>query len=221
MSALAAGTALLALAVSPLRVVAAPGGHVTLTVQNTGSAPIAVVVAPAAYRLDLRGRPLLGRARRSWLTPSRRRLELAPGTSALLAVRAARLAGASPRDHAQVLLLTATVRGSAIRLAARVGVVVVIRRAARVVHRLVPGLLRLRGRTLRLLVANRGTVDEWVSARRLRLSVAGIALRCPPHRVLAGAVGLFEWRLPARLRGVVHVRAAVGGRVVRRYRLRL
>jgi hypothetical protein len=195
-SAVAAGAALLALAVSPLRVVAAPGESVTLTLRNTGAATIAVRAAPAAYRL-----------------------------TALLAVRTARIGGATLRDHAQVLLLTATVRGGALRVAARVGVVVVIRKATRLVHRLQPGRLRLAGGMLGLLVANRGNVDEWVGASRLRLSLSGrgalLVLRARPHRILAGASGLFEWRLPARIAGPVSVRAAVDGRVARRYRLRL
>jgi hypothetical protein len=223
-SALAAGAALLALSVSPLRVIAAPGDHVTLSLRNTGAEALTVMATPASYRLDLRGRPLLGRARRSLLTPSRRQVVLAAGTSALLAVRAAQVSNGR-RDEAQVLLLTATVRGGAIRVAARVGVVVVIRRAGRVVHHLVPGPLRLRGRMLRLLVANRGSVEEWVGPRRLWLSLRGRAgratVRARPQRILPGAAGLFEWRLPARLAGAVQVRAVVEGLVVRRYRLRL
>jgi hypothetical protein len=221
LSAVATGVAFLALAVSPLHVVTAPGGQVTLTLRNTGAVPIAVAAEPAAYRLDLLGRPLLAPVRRPWLSPSLRRLELAPGATALLAVHTARLTSSARGDHAQVLLLTATVRGGAIRVAARIGVVIVIRRAGRLVHRLVPGRLRVRGRMLRLLLVNRGNVDEWIGAGRLRLSVRGIELRARPRRILAGGSGLFEWRLPARLRGVVSVRAAVEGRVVKRYRLRL
>lgn len=222
----AAGLALLALAASPLHVVAPPGASVALTVRNTGSATAVVTAAAAGFRLDLRGRPVLGGVARAWLRAAPQRLALRPGAQGVVHVHTVAPKGASPGDHARVLLLTATAVGAnGIRLAARVGVLLVVRCPGRLVHRLDPVRLRRVGTRLRLLVVNRGNLDEWVTGDRLALTLrrdgrAVAVLRARSQRVLARSRAVFEWKLPARLVGEVRVAAFLSGRV-HRYRLRL
>ena len=231
MSAVATGAALLALAASPLRVVVHPQETATVTVRNLGAAAASVVAAPDAYRLDLRGRPVLGAGGRPWLSVRMRRFVLAPRRSATVAVRVAAPRGARPGDHAQVLLFSAAVVGrGGLRVAVRVGVVVVVRCPGVLRRRLVAGALTLRrtrqGRSLRLLLRNAGNVDEWVSSQRLAVTIRRARgtlalLRARGRRLLAGSRGLFEWRLAPGLSGPVEVSVSVGRKVERRYHLRL
>jgi len=218
----------LALAASPLRVVVHPGAAATISVRNLGAVATSVAAAPAAYRLDLRGRPVLGPAGRRWLVVSSARLVLAPGRSATLVVRALAPRGARPGDHAQVLLLSAATLGrGGLRLAVRVGVVVVVRCPGVLRRRLTPlGLTVQRGSRLRLALRNDGNVDEWIGARRVAVRVWRgarllVVLRAHPRRLLAGAQGVFDWRLRDRRSGPVRAAVTVDQRVERRYWLRL
>ena len=219
---------MLALAASPLRVVVQPGAAATITVRNLGAVTTSVVAAPAAYRLDLRGRPLLAPAAQRWLVLSSPRLVVAPGRSAPLVVHVRAPRASRPGDHAQVLLLSASALGrGGVRLAVRVGVVVVVRCPGALRRRLTPlGLTVQRGSRLRLVLRNDGNVDEWIAARRVvvrlwRGSRLVAVLRPRPRRLLAGARGLFEWRLRPRSGGVMRAAVTVQGGVERRYRLRL
>ena len=231
MSAVATGAALLALAASPLRVVVHPGETATITVRNLGAAAASVAAAPNAYRLDLRGRPLLAAAGRRWLAVGTRRFVLAPRGVARVAVRAIAPPGARPGDHAQVLLFAAATAGrTGVRVAVRVGVVVVVRCPGTLRRRLLPvGLSSRRtprGPVLRLLLRNAGNVDEWLSSERLAVRVwrgtTRVALlQARPRRLLAGARALFEWRLARRVSGAVRVTVTLGPTFERRYRLRL
>ena len=227
MIAAATGAAVLALAASPLHVVVAAGSATTITVRNFGAGAASVAAAPAAYRLDLRGRPVLAPAGRPWLILSSRRLALAPGRRASLTVRAVAPRGARPGDHAQVLLLSAAALGrGGLRLAVRVGVVVVVRCPGVLRRRLAPLALTARDATLRLTIRNDGNVDEWIGARQVvvrlwRETRLVATLHARPRRLLAGARGVFEWRLGRRLTGDVRANVSVGHHVERRYHLRL
>lgn len=231
MSAIATGAALLALAASPLRVVVHPGETTTITVRNLGAAAASVAAAPNAYRLDLRGRPQLAAASRSWLIVGKRRFALAPRRGTEVAVRVVAPRGARPGDHAQVLLFSAAALGvRGVRVAVRVGVVVVVRCPGILRRRLAPLALSARrtarGPVLRLLLRNAGNVDEWVSSRRLVVQVwrgsRQLALLRPrPRRLLAGARGLFEWSLGRRITGPISIVVSTGAKPERRYRLRL
>ena len=96
-----------ALAVSawPARVVVAAPGHTTIHVSNPGPDAVALAAAASGYALDLRGRPRVT-ARRGWLVVRPARLRLPPNGSADLDVAVARPRGASPGDHASLVLLT-------------------------------------------------------------------------------------------------------------------
>lgn len=204
----------LALSVSPERVVIPPGGRATIRLTNLGRAVAVVGVAPVGYALDLRGRPLLRAGARSAavraLTVRPGRLAVRPGTTAVVAVTAAPRVGLAPGDHAVVVLVSAgSSPGSRVVARLRIGVVVVLHVPGRVVHALQLGSVRARvaRRVLRVdaVVLNRGNVDEWIGAVRLRVLVrrgGGGSRGC----------GALPRRLLARTRGVVEVRCGVPGR---------
>ena len=80
---------------------------------------------------------------------------------------------ALPGDHAAlVLLTTAPSRATGIAVRLRVGVVVLVRVAGRIVHRLELGSLEARRRVLVATVVNRGNVAE-LSRVRISLSRRG------------------------------------------------
>jgi hypothetical protein len=162
--------------VIPVSVTATPS-HLSLVgraaaevrVVNNGSSPVAVALGRAAFLLDARGRPRLGGdiGAATWLTVRPARLGvLAPHAAAVVSVAVAPPRGASPGDHRAVLLLTAQPPGgAAIAVRVRLGVTVVDRIPGAVVHRLAAVSLRVHGRAIALMVANRGNVDEWLHAR--------------------------------------------------------
>jgi hypothetical protein len=230
-----------ALSASPARVVVVAPGRTRIVVANPGSERVVVDGVPAGYALDRAGRPFVRAARvgspAAWLAVIPRTVVLAPGGRTELSVSASRRPGARPGDHAAVLLLTARpARGAAIVARMRVGVVVVVRVPGVLVHRLALGGVRVRrsGSFIRLdlAIANRGNVDEWLGAGRLRIALYRgghrlVRVRPTPRRLLAGTAGLVEARYTGRARGRVTavvelVHPTTGVRAVRRvYRLRL
>jgi hypothetical protein len=205
----------------PVALIASPP-HLALTgrsagivlVTNTGTRAVVVDVTRAGFALDLRGRPRVVAGRRRWLSVRPKRLALAPGASTPVAVRSVVPRGAEPGDHTALVLMT-TRPSSLDTLAVRVrlGVVVAVRVPGKVVRRV--RVLRVRvthGRTLRLLVANRGNVTEKpvrgclrLTLRRHRRLVA--RLRPLVHELLPRTAGLVELRYRIRKHGplVVHV----------------
>ncbi len=201
----------LAVAASPQRVVLDAGSHAAVSVLNAGSEPVVLDAAPAGYRLDLRGRPRIAPAARSWFRVVPRTVRLAPGRRAALRVSALAALRAAPGDHATVLVLASRLTGGkALRMRVRVGVVVVVRVPGRLVRRLVLGRLavlrRRPPRVVRLFLANRGNVDEWVARSQLTLRLlrrgrlVGM-LHGRSRRFLAGGRGVFDFRAPRAARG--------------------
>ena len=145
-----------------------------------------------------------------------KRIAIAPGDAATLTVTGRVLHGASPGDHASLLLLLSRplARGTvAVRM--RLGIVVVLRVPGHVVHRL--ALLGVRAqragrrRLLTFRVANRGNVAEllggdgsavtlWRGGRLLT------RLRVAPRELLPRSRGVVELAYRGPLRGLVFCR---------------
>jgi hypothetical protein len=104
----------------------------------------------------------------------------------------------------------------------RIGVVVYVRVAGRIVHRLELGALRLRRRALELVVANRGNVVEYARARIVLLRRGQVLARLGSagRTLLPHSRSIERFRHPRRMRGWVTARVEVG--LLRRtFRLRL
>ncbi len=201
-----------------------------MTVSNHARVAVVVDAGRAGFSLDLRGRPHVVAAPRSrWLTISPSRIRIAAGRSAVVTLTARVPPGATPGDHAALLLLSTRSQpraGLAVRM--RLGVVVVLRVPGRVVRRLEPsrlsvrhvpsssspgraGFRRGRGRrTLVLALANRGNVAEVLDRGRLTVDVRRgrrllARFRPPPRELLPHTRGLVDLPCPRRLRGPVTV----------------
>ena len=226
MIAAATGVAAAALSVSPVHVRLTGASSRTITITNAGNAAAAVEARPASFVLDRRGKPTIARERREaagWLRLRPRRLVLAPGGTAVVTVSSAAPAGALPGDHpALVLLMTQPPRAAGVAIRMRIGVVVFIRVAGRIVHRLELGALRVRRRVLEATVANRGNVVERMRVR-VSLSRGGrVLVRLGPvaRTLLPHSRGIERFRYRGRLRGWVTARVEAGA-LRRTFRLRL
>jgi hypothetical protein len=207
----AASAAALAFSVSPVRLTVRAGARAAIAVRAPGSSAAVVDAAVASYALDLRGRPRVGAPHGAWLRLPKTRVALRGGVGAIpLAAAAPR--GAAPGDHPVGLVLTLGSRARSGTVALlRVVVAVVVRVPGRLRRRLAVlrlGLAPGRPRVLRLVLGNRGDVDEQLGPRILvvRLRRGGkvaAVLRPLRRRLLAHTRGFFEWRLPAALHGRV------------------
>jgi hypothetical protein len=226
MMAAATSVAAAALSVSPVHIRLTRAASRTITVTNAGDASAAVDARPAGFVLDRRGKPTIARERQraaGWLRLRPRRFVLAPGESAMVAVSLAAPAGALPGDHPSLVLFTTRPRRAAgVAIRVRIGVVVLVRVAGRIVHRLELGGLRVRGRVLEAAVVNRGNVVERVRVR-VSLSRGGYVLArlgsarrtLLPH---SRAIERFGYR--GLLRGWVTARVDLGA-LRRTFRIRL
>jgi len=104
----------------------------------------------------------------------------------------------------------------------RIGVVVFVRVAGRIVHRLELGALKARRHVLELVVANRGNVVEYARTRVFLLRGGHVLARLGSagRTLLPHTRGIERLQCPARLRGWVTARVEVGARR-RSFRLRL
>jgi hypothetical protein len=231
---------LLGLTATPARVELAGSGSALVRIANPGKSTVVVDVARAGFSLDRRGRPGVSehvgpRSAVPWLSVRPQRFALRAGAGRLLQVRSRLPRHVEPGDHdAVVLLVTRRVRGQAVALRMRIGIVVRVRAPGKVVRRMVLRGARVRrvGRTrlLELLVVNRGNVTE-----TLDRSTVGVVLRHgstrarlhPEARELRPRTsGLVQVLYRGRLRGWVtagvRIAAEPGGRVVTRsFRIRL
>ena len=138
---------------------------------------------------------------------------LAPGEQALIKVSSAAPRSALPGDHAALVLVTTQPRrvdGVAIRV--QIGVVVLVRVAGRIVHRLELGPLRTRHRVLEAAVANRGNAAERTGVR-ITLSRGGrvlARLHTTARTWLPHTHGIARLRRPAGVRGWVTARMEAG-----------
>jgi hypothetical protein len=222
----AAGVAAAALSVSPVHIRLSGASSRTITITNAGNAAAAVEARPGSFVLDRSGKPTLARERQpaaGWLRLQPRRLVLAPGGSAVVTVTSVAPAGALPGDHAALVLLrTQPPRAAGVAIRVEIGVVVFIRVAGRIVHRLELGALRVRRRMLEAAVANRGNVVEHVRVR-VSLSRGGRVLaRLGPvvRTLLPHSRAIERFRYRGRVRGWVTARVEAG-RLRRTFRIRI
>lgn len=213
-----------ALTASPVRIALSGAARETIRVANPGRLPAVVDAAPAGFALDLRGRPrvVVRRDTSVRVTVRPNRVTLPPGGDALLVVSSSVAPRARAGDHEALVLLTTRPRdrnGVAVRM--QLGVVVTVRVAGTLVHRLELLALRVdrRGRRslLDLTLRNRGNVAEEVGPASLRLELrrAGrvlATLRPVRRRLLPGARGVAEFRRPDRLSGRVTAVVTLSGR---------
>jgi hypothetical protein len=226
---------------SPSRVRVAAGASSMLRVTNSGAHAVSVAAAPAGYAIDLRGRPHVARravtgGSASWLAVRPRHFALAPGQTVALAVTAVAPRRAAPGDHAAlVLLATRPANVGRVAVALRVGVVVDVRVSGTVVRRLEPRAVRVLGtgdgRTVEVVVANRGNVSELLRPGGLKVLLRRggrlvARLRPQGQELLPRSVGIVSVRYRGSARGwvtaVVSLARATGrAPVQRRFRLRL
>jgi hypothetical protein len=212
------------LVVWPARATLVAGSTTTLHIANHTRTTVALSVRARGLALDLRGAPRLVRSSSGTRLLALRasRVVVRPGKVGLVGVRAAGGRGLAAGDRpALVLLAAASGGGAGVGVQVRIGVPIevrvpgVIRRGVRI------GQLRRRGRRLELVVRNEGTVAErlgrgsvivevWRGSRRL------MTLQPRPRDLFPHALGLVEYRVPARLRGrvrlVVRPLVPAGGR---------
>jgi hypothetical protein len=222
----AAGVAAAALSVTPVHFRLSGASSRTITVTNAGNAAAAVEAQPGSFVLDRRGKPMLARERQpasGWLRLRPRRLVLVPGGSAVVTVTAAAPAGALPGDHpALVLLTTQPPRAAAVGIRVQIGVVVFVRVAGRIVHRLELGALRVRRGMLEAAIVNRGNVVEPVRVRVSLFRGGHVLARLGPvaRVLLPHSRGIERFRYRGRVRGWVTARVEAGA-LRRTFRIRL
>ncbi|MGZ4334012.1 MAG: hypothetical protein ACXVRJ_07030, partial [Gaiellaceae bacterium] len=162
----------------------------------------------AGLSLDLRGGPhaVSSSAGTRLLVIRPARFVVAPGAAVSFTVRAVGRA-ATPGDHPALVLLTARSAGGAgIGVRVRIGISVEVRVPGAVRRNVVVGSLRLRGRRLELVVANRGNVAERITRGALVLRVSRrhrlLAVLQPREReLLPRTRGVVEFAAPRRLHG--------------------
>jgi hypothetical protein len=194
------------LSAAPARVMLTGRSSTAVRVTNTGTERVRVDVSRAGFALDLRGRPRIirrggSRSAARWLTLRPGRFELAPRASAALFVTSKPPRLTEPGDHDALVLLSARPRADArVTVRLRLGVVVLVRAAGRLVRRLELARLRLArragARVLDVVVVNRGNVTE--SLRRPR----AVVVPARGGRPLASIVGANREVRP-RTRGIV------------------
>jgi hypothetical protein len=215
-----------ALSAAPARIELAGAAGGALRVTNPGRGAVVVDATPAGFALDLRGRPrIVGRDRGARVTVRPHRVAIRPGGSAVLTVSSSVAPHARPGDHGALVLLTARSRGSnGVGVRMRLGVVVVVRVAGEVVHRLRLTHVHVRRGVVAVELRNRGNVVEAIGSRSLRVAIRGgghllATLTAAGRELLPGARGIVSLRCPPRLRGrlrvVVQARDGAG-KVVRR-----
>jgi hypothetical protein len=223
-------TAAIALTASPTRVRLNGAGGATIDLVNRGRQAFALDASRAGFTLDLRGRPrVVAAAHPGWLSVSPRRVRLAPGGSARVAVTARVPRGLAPGDHAAVLLLSMRrVGGAGIAVRVRLGVLVVLRVPGRIVHRLTVEAVRVRGpsgrRVLMVRLANRGNVTEALARARFTVELRRGKrllgrLHGPRTEILPHGRALVELPCRTPLHGLVTTRVAWPGGA-RTFRLR-
>jgi hypothetical protein len=218
-SAAAGGAPAAALGVSPLRLELAGGSTAVIKVRNPGAHPLVVTATRAGFARTLHGKPRIKAARGAagWLRVRPRRLRLAPHATGSFRLTAKPPARARPGDHPALLLLaTRPPADKKVHVLLRVGVVVLVRVAGTIVHRLEPQALSVRRngatRLFSLRVANRGNVAERIGGARLELVLTRhgkrlATLRAHLLNVLPHSAGITQFAYRGAARG--RVRATV------------
>ncbi|HEY6961252.1 MAG TPA: hypothetical protein VI408_05110 [Gaiellaceae bacterium] len=209
-----------AFTVSPERVRIAAGSRAALTIRASGPVGASVTLGTTGYRLDLRGRPVLGGHRVRWLAVFPRALVLRRGGSAVVNVLTRR--PTQPGDHVAAVVVTFRPSGAGTTTAVRVGAVVVVRTQGALRRVVVIRSLAYAAGRLRLVIANAGNVVETLRlvVRLVRRGVAAVFRA--RRRLLPGSRALLEWRVPPRLHGSFTASVTIGGvRAGRTFPLRL
>jgi hypothetical protein len=220
-SAAAGGAPVAALGVSPLRLELKGASTASIMVRNPGARPLVVTVTRAGFARTLHGKPRIEAARGAaeWLRARPHRLRLAPHASASLRLSAKPPAAARPGDHPALVLLETRPRADRkVHVLLRVGVVVLVRVAGTIVHRLEPQALSVRGsgmtRLLSLRLANRGNVAERIGGARLELVLSRHGKRLATLRsrrldLLPHSVAIAQFAYRGAVRGRVLVRTVL------------
>jgi hypothetical protein len=227
-SAAAGGNPAAVLGVSPLRLELTGASTSSITVRNPGAHPLIVTASRAGFARTLHGKPRIKAARGAagWLRLQPRRLRLAPHATRSFHLTVTPPAGARPGDHpALVLLSTRPPAAKTVHVLVRVGVVVLVRVAGTIVHRVEPRALSVRRdgatRLFALRLANRGNVAERLRGGRLELVLSRRGKRIATLRsrlvdLLPHSVGIaqFPYRgaVRGRVRATVVLRPATIGR---------
>jgi hypothetical protein len=223
---IAAGVSAAVISVSPVRIRLTTSATRTITIRNAGTVAASVDARPAGFVLDRRGKPAVARRRvhaAAWLRLRPRMLVLPPGGAASVAVSSAAPAGAFPGDHpALVLFTTRPPRGSGVAVRVRIGVVVFVRVAGRIVHRLELRTLRVRQHALEVVVMNRGNVVERGHVRLVLLRGSHVLERVASavRTLLPHSLGIVRFRRSARFRGWTTAQVEIGA-IRRSFRIRL
>jgi len=214
------GRPVVALTASPTHLTLAARTQHAIRVANPGATPLVVDASPAGFTLGPRGRPHVvggAPARRvaSWLRVRPNRIALAPGGAVELVLSAVPSRGATPGDHAALVLLTTRAPpGAALPVRMRVGVTVVVRVPGRIVHRLALRSLRVvagaraRWPVFRAVVENRGNVVERLRRGQVEIALRArgrrvAELRSGPRELLPGTTAIFELPYRARVGGAL------------------
>jgi hypothetical protein len=217
-SAAAGGVPAAALGVSPLRLELAGASTASITVRNPGARPLIVTATRAGFARTLHGKPRIEATRGAagWLRARPRWLRLAPHATALFRLTAKPPARARPGDHpALVLLATRPPADKKVHVLLRVGVVVLVRVAGTIVHRLEPQALSVRrsgaSRLFSLRLANRGNVAERIGGARLELVLSRhgkplATLRARLLDLLPHSAGIAQFSYRGAVRGPVLAR---------------
>jgi len=210
-----------ALAVSPSRLRLAAGETQTIEVVNRGHTTTTVVAGASGVAYGLRGRPrVLARSAGVLVRP--RRFAVPAGGTATVAVSAP--GRSRPGDRPALVLLSTRGAARGVAVGLRVGVVVLVRGAGRLVRRLVPLALRPRGRTLELSLRNAGNVAESLAPETVRVQLlrrGRVVARPRPElrELLPHTRGICRLRLARPVHGaLVAVVRTLG--TTRRFRLR-
>jgi hypothetical protein len=208
------------LSASPSRLRLQGRSAASITVRNPGGRTLVVDVSRAGLARSLRGEARIRpRAPVPWLRLRPRRIRLAPRSTAVLHVATSPAHTISPGDHPGLVLLTTRPLGARhVRLRLRVGVVVVLHVAGRIVRRLEVRTLSVRRRhgheLLEVRLVNRGNVTEELGGMAVRLALLRrghrFATLRPRHlELLPGSTGIAEFPYRGRVHGVVIVRVLV------------
>jgi hypothetical protein len=224
------------LAASPSHIALAAGDRQAVRITATGGGSLTVESSVVGFGLDLRGRPRIVAAGDAapWVSVVPRTIRIGPA-GGVLVVSTRHPTHARPGDHTALVLLSAVApssRGVVVRM--RIGLVVSVRVAGLVVHRVAVLGARVRrfgrDRLLELTLANRGNVIETIGAGRLRVTLLqrgrAVAHYLAGRReLLPRTSGLVRLRYRGRVHVVMTARIELWGTAhhwaVRRFRLRL
>ena len=207
------------LAVNPTRLLMGGKAQGMFEVTNPTNRPLVVGVSTADFLLRANGTAVVSpklpsaRSAKKWLKVSPAKLRLAPGATDTLRVSSNAPKGASPGDHHALVQFTTAPTGSGtVRTRTQIGLPVLVRVNGPVLRTLEIKSLRVAqsksGRRLRLVVRNRGNINErllrrTVTVRLVRGGKRLAKLVAPARTVLPGERTVYSLPLAERMHGSV------------------